>query len=170
MNIFMFLFTLWAIGFLITIIHELGHAWSSNGKTDYIQIGIAIWKPITIGKIRVYPILPFGGATKVAIENPTKKRVVLFASAGIANGTFACILVGIFGFCLLSPEAIAEVIRTHKLRFLINAIISGSAGFQSTIATAFISSAIIYGVQQVGNILPAPGYDGHLIFKTIFPR
>ncbi|WP_306533678.1 hypothetical protein [Geobacter sp.] len=169
-GLFLFFFTIWALGFLITIVHELGHAIFSGGNVEYIQIGIDIGTSFVLGKFIIYPLLPIAGGTKLTIENPSKQRVVLFASAGIIIGSVICILVGLIGLSLLPPETLAEVVQTHKLRFLLTTVILGNASIQTTIATAFLSSAILYGVQQIGNFFPVPGYDGHLILNAILPR
>ena len=169
-GLILFLFTIWIIGFLITLVHELGHACVSGGQIEFIQIGIAIWKPVKIGKFKIYPLFPIAGGTKLTIDKPTKERVVLFAVAGIIAGLVASLLVGLSGFCLLTPEAMMEFLQTHKLRFLLEEIIAGTASTKTTIATAFLTSSVLYGVQQVGNFFPVPGYDGHLILNTFIHR
>jgi hypothetical protein len=166
-HVFILFFVIWAVGFLITIAHELGHAMLSHGKIEYIQIGIAFGFHVQIGKFKIYPLLPIAGGTKLTIEHPTKKRIVLFALAGIIAGFVASILVGITGFDMLSPEYVSQLLQSHKLRFLLTEILAGTANLQTIIATAFLISNILYGVQQLGNLLPIPGYDGHLILTTL---
>jgi Zn-dependent protease len=166
MGIFLFLFILWITGFLITVVHELGHAIFSGGEIEYIQIGIPIGNYFILGKFRVYPLFPVAGGTRLTIENPTKCRIVMFASAGIIIGSAACVLAGIIGFNLLPPEAMSEIINTHRLRFLLKDVVAGTASSQTSIATAFITSSILYGVQQIGNLFPVPGYDGYQLLRT----
>jgi Zn-dependent protease len=166
-QILLFFLTIWVIGLLITFVHESAHALTSLGKIEYIQIGITFGISLTIGKFTLYPLIPVGGGTKVTIQNPTREGVILFALAGMIAGLIASLLVGIIGFNLLPPETLAEVFRNRKMGFLLNGIIDGTVGIQTTIATGFIASAVMYSVQQVGNLVPIPGYDGHQILLAL---
>ena len=173
MDLLILLSVVWLLGLCITVLHEAGHIIVSGGTLQNLQIGIAHKFAIRIKfrNITIYPLLPVAGISAITLsKRPTLFRLVCFTLAGSAFGLLIAILCAGFGFYMLPFEAQTEIHQTGHLGFLIRAVIGGTAGIRETVATAFIASGIMYGVQQIGNLLPAPGFDGFQLLSILRNR
>lgn len=169
MKIILLLAIVWAVGFLITVLHEIAHVILSGGTLQSIQIGLATKYGIQINRfLTIYPLLPIAGYSHIILySRPSTFRLVGFVLVGSLVGLSAAILCVVAGFNLLQPEALAEFYQTWKLGFLLRDILHGTAGIQSTVGTGFIAAGILYGIQQAGNLLPVPGFDGYQAMHAI---
>jgi hypothetical protein len=173
MKLFLFLSVVWFLGLCITIVHEFAHIVVLGGKLKNLQIGIAHKFAIQIKfrNITFYPLIPFAGISHLTVNFPISRfRLVAFAMAGSLIGLLIAILFVGFGLWLLPAEAFAEICHTWRLGFLMKAVLRNSVGIRANIGTAFIASGIMYGIQQVGNLLPVKGYDGYQAVKILQNR
>ena len=175
MVILLLLSVIYIVGFLITVLHETAHIASiyEIGETpQYVQIGVPTLLCIKYRNIVFYPLFPFAGRTYMTLHtNPSKFRMLVFTLAGCIAGITASISCGFFGYMLLPNEALTEFHRNgHRLGFLLRDILSGSSDLQTTCATALIMSAVIFGIQHIGNLAPVKHYDGHNFLRVLFHR
>jgi Zn-dependent protease len=170
MKLFLFLIVIWFLGLVITVLHELAHVVASRGKLEFIQIGIAHRFGIQINRVRIYPLFPIAGFSKITLTDPSRLNVLTFTLAGCVVGLLASILCVVFGLYLLPSQALTEIQTTHHLGFLIRQVLHNEAGCIQTVGTALIASGVLYGVQQLGNLLPVCGFDGYHAWQWIFKR
>jgi len=163
MKWFLFLVVVWCLGLLITVIHEFAHVIILGGKLESLTIGISHKFAIRIKykNLSIYPLLPFAGFAHITVDFQLSRfRFLCFTLGGCAFGLLIAFLCVVSGLWLLPAEALTEILATWRLGFLMRAIVHNTAGIEATIATAFIASGIMFGIQQIGNLLPFPGYDG----------
>jgi len=159
-------------GFAITILHESAHVAILGETPQEVIIGLPILLRIRFRNILIYPVLPICGCTKMELtRQPTKFRMLCFTLSGCIAGVIASISCGFFGYMLLPPEALSRIHHNgHRLGFLLRDVVSGTSDVQTTLATALIISAILYSVQQLGNLAPLKSYDGHNFLRVLRHR
>lgn len=173
MELFLFLSVIWFLGLVLTCLHEAGHVLASGGILQNLQIGIAHKFAIQIKfkSIIFYPLLPVAGFSHITLNSrPTRLRLLYVTLAGSAVGLLIAILCVGFGLYVLPAEALTEITQTHRLGFLMRAVLHDTAGIKATVGTAFMASGIMYGVQQAGNLLPFTGFDGYQAVNILLDR
>ena len=168
--ILLLLAVIYIIGFIITILHETAHIVALGETPQQVVIGVPILLKIEYRNINFYPIFPFAGRTWMNLtRQPTKLRMLIFTISGVVAGVVASIICGFSGYMLMPVDILSRFHRNgHHLGFLLRDIITGSSDFQTTFATALIMSAIIYGVQELGNLAPIRYWDGHNFLRVLF--